>query len=116
MHRKTLPYWFTPGYQPNPESPIEFHLKPLDQETLYIVQYNKGASVSPAWPGIKAAFEKGVIGWKNIMVDGVTLEFSRENSQAILKQPGSADWMILLGVISGELYQNAFLSAEEKKT
>lgn len=116
MHRKTLPYWFTPEYQPNPESPIEFHLKPLDQETLYIVQHSKGMNVSPAWPGIKAAFEKGVIGWKNVTLDGTAVEFSADQAQKILRQPGSADWMILLGSISGELYQNAFLSAEEKKT
>lgn len=116
MVRKILPYWFTPNYQPNPDAPVEFQLKPLDQETLYIVQHNKGMNVTPAWPGIKAAFEKGVVGWKNIAIDGTAAEFSPANAYKILRQVGDADWMIWLGAIGGELYNNAFLSAEEKKT
>lgn len=116
MHRKTLPYWFTPEYQPSPESAVEFHLKPLDQETLYIVQHSKGLNPTPAWPGIRAAFEKGVIGWKNVTIDGAAVDFDAVSAQRILRQIGSADWMIWLGAIGGELYTNAFLSAEEKKT
>lgn len=116
MARKTSPYWYTPDYQPIPEAPVEFQLKPLDQETLYVVQHNKGLNVTPAWPGIKAAFEKGVIGWKNVAIDGAAADFDLANAQKILRQVGSADWMIWLGAIGGELYHNAFLSAEEKKT
>lgn len=115
MARKLLPYWFTPSYQPNPDAPVEFELKPLDQETLHTIQASFQDGV-PRWRGIKAGFENGVAGWKNISIDGASAEFNPKNVQHILKQVGSADWMIWLGAICGQLYTNAWLSDEEKKT
>jgi hypothetical protein len=115
MARKLLRYWFTPEYQPNADAPVEFELKPLDQGTLHTVQASFNSGV-PNWVGIKAGFENGVTGWKNITLDGSAVEFNRGNARRILNQVGSADWMIWLGQIVGELYSNAFLSDEEKKT
>lgn len=114
--RKLLPYWFTPSYQPNPDSPVEFELRPLAQETLHEVQASFNALGNPTWPGIKAAFEKGVTGWRNITLGGESIDFAPKNVRAILLQVGSADWLIWLGQICGSLYANAFLTDEEKKT
>lgn len=115
MSRKILPYWFTPTYQANPDLPVEFHLKPLDQGSLHTVQHSMKNGV-PSWDGIKESFEKGVIGWKNVVIDGEDIAFGKAKVQQILSQPGSISWMLLLGEVSGQLYNNAFLTDEEKKT
>lgn len=114
--RKILPYWFTPKYQPNPELPVEFNLRPLDQETLYTVQSSFNALGNVTWPGVKAAVIFGLVGWKNVSLDDAAAEFNQEALRKIIGGLGDADWMIWLGIICGQLYSNAFLSAEEKKT
>lgn len=114
--RKLVPYWFAPIRQPVDGVLTEFEIRPLDQETLYTLQSSFGDGSVPKWAGIKAAFEYGVVGWRNVSLEGAPVEFSRKNAAQILKQPGTADWMIWLGSIAGELYRNAFLEEEEKKT
>jgi hypothetical protein len=114
--RKLVPYWYAPSYQPDADRIVEFQLKPVDQETLFAIQSSMNERGGATWPGVKAAFESGVVGWKNVDIDGAPAEFSRKNAAAILRQVGSARWMIYLGLIAGELYANAFLSDEEKKS
>jgi hypothetical protein len=114
--RKLQPYWFTPSYQAGETAPVEFELKPLDLEALYTLQASIGATGVPSWIGVKAAFESGVIGWRNVVADGAPLEYSRKAATAILRDIGSANWMIWLGQIAGELLRNAFLTDDEKKT
>lgn len=114
--RKVLPYWFTPKYQPNPDAPVEFQLKPLDPETLYTIQASFNSLGNATWSGVKAAAQFGLVGWKNVILDGAPADFNKDALSKILGGIGDADWMIWLGIICGQLYANAFLSAEEKKT
>lgn len=114
--RKLQPYWFTPTYQPDEGAVVEFELKPLDQASLYTVQASFGPNNVPDWSGVKTAFANGVVGWKNVTADGQPIEFSPKAASQILREIGSATWMIWLGQIAGELWRNGFLTDGEKKT
>ena len=114
--RKLQPYWYAPTYQPDADIVVEFELKPLDQATLYTVQASFGPNGVPDWSGVRSAFENGVVGWKNITADGQPIEFSRNAAAQVLRDTGSARWMLWLGQITGELWRNGLLSEAEKKT
>lgn len=114
--RKLAPYWYTPAFQSDESNPIEFQLKPLDQGDLYSLQVSFNANGRPSWEGIRSTFESGVIGWKNAVIDGIEIEFSRKAVRELMAKVGSGDWVIWMGLIAGELYRNGFLSEEEKKT
>jgi hypothetical protein len=114
--RKLTRYWFTPSYQPSADKVVEFEVKPLSQETLYTMQASLNERGIPSWEGVRAAFETGVVGWKNIQLDGADAEFTPARAASVLRRVGSADWTVWLGQIAGELFRNAYLSDEEKKT
>lgn len=103
-------FWFKPQHQPDVEKPVEFELKPLDQQQYYQLRRSVGSDSSPSWDQITDYFLNNVSAWK-----GVDKDCTGQNRRAILIGEASGDWNIWLGEIAGELYVRATLRSAERK-
>lgn len=102
-------FWHKPRHQRKGKPEVQFHLQPLDQRTLYILQQSIGRR-GPDVDGATAAFEFAVVGWQ-----GLDEPFSQAAKDAVLNGVGGMDWTLWLADIAGTLYRRAILGEPEAK-
>jgi hypothetical protein len=104
------PFTFTPAYQPKPEAPVTFQLRPLNLASLHDhFQRHYNRNHEPGWADHSAVFVQNVIGWTGRSED------CTPKVRAQLASGDDLDWYIWIGQISGELYTRALLKDNERK-
>jgi hypothetical protein len=114
MIRDISPFEYEPTHQPDPDSPVKFRLRPLDQRALHEVTASLNDRGVPRWDGILEA-SRFILGWSGIKSDGADLPFSRQALRSILDGGADTDWMVWLGQITGHLYSKALISDDDRK-
>lgn len=110
MSAPITPFWWRPDHQPNPDSPVEFHLKPLDWAALYEVQCSlAGRMGTPSPEACQMVFRQHVLDWK-----GLPEPCNAETKAKVLAR-GSPAWLLWIPTITGHLYRCALLAEDQQK-
>jgi hypothetical protein len=104
------PYDFPPNYQPDEADAVSFRLEPLDLKSQYELQATMNRRGIPSWDGIQIAAQR-IVGWSGKQLG----DFSAVRVKEILRGGASANWMIWLGEIAGELYSRSLIGADAEK-
>ena len=86
------PSWFKPAWQPSPEQPVEFRLRPLPLPALVDIRAT-WTGRQPSGAGFAAALRGGVIGWRNVRRGDDPVEFSDAALESFIEQPTQDFWV-----------------------
>jgi hypothetical protein len=104
-------FTFKPSHQPDPDQPVEFNLRPLDNPTLFRLLNGYGSEGGLQFEDLLMVRDRCVVGWK-----GLPQEFSPEARRALLAGPvADFDAQLWIGQCARELYHRAVLKEVERK-
>lgn len=101
---------FQPAHQPDPEKPVEFELKPLDNETFYQLARSLGNDGSPSWNDCVTVLRKNVCGWS-----GLDQAYSHSSKMGLILGKANKDIVAWLAQCALELYRQVELPESERK-
>lgn len=104
------PFKFTPAVQPDPEKPVEFTLKPIDNPTLFRLTKAYGRPDGLDYEDLVHVLERHVVGW-----EGLSDPYSPHAKRDLLKGEGNMGLLMLLGQCANELYNRQALKEADRK-
>lgn len=103
-------FTFKPEHQPDPDKPVTFELKPLNNPMLFRLINAYGSEQGASWTDLCDVMSQNVVGWS-----GLPQEYSKTAKAELLTGEGNVDLLMWLGQCARELYNRAVLKATERK-
>lgn len=111
-----IPFWYKPDYQPNPATPVEFQLKPLDLRTAYETAATRYGNGMLAPDALLFIFSRNVLDWR-----GIDAPCTPDNRTAAMRTDDTVfgnslgTWMVWAMDVGTHLTKQAMLTDEERK-
>lgn len=103
------PFTFTPSHQPDPDKPVQFDLKPIDQRMGFrLVQCFGGAGLE--FEDLVAVLKSNVVGWS-----GLSVPYSEQAKREFLAGEFDYDRQFWIAECARELYKRRAPGAAERK-
>jgi len=100
---------FKPAHQPDPEKPVEFDLRPIDQATGFrMIKCFGGSGLE--FEDMVSVLRHNVVGWR-----GISVEFSDKAKAEFLSGEFDYDHQVWIAECAQELYTRRVLTRAERK-